>query len=162
LRASASYAFWHDEEIGLHLQLEVSVLAISQVNSGVGPPSDIGEPALPYAIGLRAGWRRGIWTVRAALDGECCDLPPRAMPFLAGAAVFAGLGHEGRLGFVGLESLGDFARPNPFVLAPTVVVAFHQFPIPVRVGLGAPIFLGPTSSTNGFGAILKVMLESDR
>lgn len=58
--------------------------------------------------------------------------------------------------------LGDFARPNPFVLAPTFVLAYRQFPIPVRLGLGVPIFLGPTSATSGFGAILKLMLRVQR
>jgi hypothetical protein len=162
LRVGASYSFWHDEAHGLHLQVQVTARLLDQSYAGIGPPADIGEPALAYTAGLRGGWQRGLWTLRLALDGECCDLLPHTAPLLAGASLFAGLGTEGRVGFVGLETLGDFARPNPFLVAPTLVLAVHQLPIPLRVGIGVPIFFGPTSATTGYGALLKLMLESNR
>jgi hypothetical protein len=145
-RVGASVPLLHR---GVHLMLEGS--ARLPADAGELEP---GEAALPYAIGLRAGWRRGRLALRGGSDLEWSA--DRASAVVSGAALVS-FGREDR-GFCGIEVLVDAARAASLALVPEAAVLLDAR-VPVRVGLAAPIAIDPSSGEATLAGLLRVVLE---
>jgi hypothetical protein len=135
----------------MYLQVEASG-AIEQ-NADLAPPVALGDPALPYALGLRWAARRGWWTLRAGLGAEFGGTPrPGGVPLRSSVAL---LGQLGPL-VPGLELLADGARAPALKFAPTVLWDATTMRLPIRIG--AAVVLAPRAPVAG---LLRLVVELD-
>jgi hypothetical protein len=120
-----------------------------------------GDPALPLAADLRAGWRRGPVTLRWGAGyggfGDAVHLPLRGS-----VAVLAPFESSGRFGFWGVEVDADGARTAPVVAALNVVPNFAPGGLPFRIGLALPWAIGEEDRRPSVGLFLRVFYESSR
>ncbi len=152
IRAGASFSLLHLEPLGLHAQ----VILIGNWHTGNPEPVllDPAEPATTLSLGLHAGWRRQWFTVRAELTagvgGDVAHLPIRAnLALLAGD----------RRMFLGLESMLDLARADPWALAAEAELRDEVEGAPVRLGLAVP--WRPRTAVNDVAVILRLLVGFD-
>lgn len=120
-----------------------------------------GDPALPFAVDLRAGLRRGPvtlrWGVGVGAFGDAVHVPLRGS-----VAVLTPFESSGRFGFWGVELDADGARSAPVVAAVNIVPNLVPSGIPFRVGLALPWAIGEQDDRPSFGIFVRVFYESDR
>jgi hypothetical protein len=152
-RGAVSYVFARDDERRMYLQAE----AAARWQAGGAPPEiDPTEPDQPYVAGVRAATVLGPMTLRAALLGEAGS--DHAHARASWAALFGFVGSWGRL-YLGAELLGDWARPSPFLVVPEVLVLAPVASRPIRLGIGAPLSLGPLRDNPVAGIAVRLVLE---
>ena len=153
----ASFKLLQDFEHEFHVDAEV----LARVPWDELPLVQPGDPALPLALDLRAGWRRDPitlrWSVGVGAFGDAEHLPIRGS--LAALAPFEA---SGRFGFWGLELDADGARGAPFVAALNVVPNFAPAGLPLRLGLALPWAIGERDDRPSVGLFLRVFYESAR
>lgn len=152
IRAGASFAAFHYDELGLHGQF----LAFATLNGNEAddPLLDPAEPGTDFALGAHAGWHRNWWTVRAELTagfgGHVSHLPLRA-----NVALLAG----NHLVFFGVESLLDFARFDPWTIAAEAELREELGGLSVRLALAVPY--RPRTDRREVALMLRVLVGLD-
>jgi hypothetical protein len=152
VRAGASFAAFHDDALGLHAQF----LAFATLHGNLeeDPLLDPAEPGTAFALGAHAGWHRNFWTVRAELTagfgGHVSHLPVRA-----NFALLAG----NHLGFIGVESLLDFARFDPWTVAAEAELREQFGDIAVRFAIAVPY--RPRTDRREVAVMLRVLVGLD-
>jgi hypothetical protein len=120
-----------------------------------------GDPALPFAVDLRAALRRGALTLRWGVGfGAFGDA--EHVPLRASVAAMAPFEASGRLGFWGIELDADGARTAPFVAALNVVPNLVPAGIPFRLGLAIPWAIAERDERPSLGIFVRIFYESAR
>jgi len=159
LNIGASWILFHDKARDFHLQAEIGYQLIDQDDS-IGRDWD--DASLPLKFGLRAGWRYGLWTTRAGLGAEALGQTGVNSAMRASVAEFFEFAGKSRFpSFAGIEVDGDWARPAPYILAPTVVVDFTQIALPMKLGVATPWSPSMNSIPASWGVIIRGMFELD-
>ena len=152
VRAGASFAAYHDDVNGLHAQ----VLFLGVLNGGNEHDVllDPAEPGTAFALGVHGGWHQRWWTIRAELTagvgGHVSHLPVRA-----NVALLAG----NHLAFVGVESLLDFARFDPWTIAAEAELREELGDFAVRLALAVPF--RPRTDKNEVAVMLRLLIGFD-
>jgi hypothetical protein len=157
VNAGASWKLLQDFRHDLHLQAEVGFRYPSDAANAVEP----GESPLPLVADLRAGWRRGPWTLRGSF-GVGAGTAAAHAPFRSTVGVFAPLGPSERYGFWGIEMDGDAARRTPAVLALNLVPNLEPLRLPFRIGLALPWAIGARETEPSLGIFVRIFVESER
>jgi hypothetical protein len=120
-----------------------------------------GDPALPLALDLRGGLRRGPITLRWGIGvgafGDAVHAPLRGS-----VAVLTPFERSGRFGFWGLELDADGARTAPAVAALNIEPNLVPAGIPFRIGLALPWAIGERDERPSLGIFLRLFYESER
>ena len=153
----ASWKLLQDFVHEFHADAEV----LARVPWEQSPIVQPGDPALPLAFDLRAGWRRDPMTLRwSAGVGAFGD--PQHLPLRGSLAALFPFEGSGRFGFWGLELDADGARGAPFVAALDVVPNLEPTGLPLRIGLALPWNIGERDDRPSLGLFLRVFYESAR
>jgi hypothetical protein len=152
---TASWSLLHDLKHGFHLQAEIGI------RSGETNDREWEDASLPLSFGLRAGLYEGDWTLRGSLGGEALGTSAHSLPIRAGFAVFHGIGAEGKLGFTGVELVGDWGNSAPFFLAPTLVAHVPGLTLPMYLGLALPYSPASDTAPTSWGAVIRATYEFD-
>jgi hypothetical protein len=152
LAAAVAVGLWHDRLRELHLQAELLARTPESASAQVFEPD---ETELPLAADLLAAVRRGRWTLRATVGAEAGGAFAHA-PLHSDVALLAGFVSDERFGFVALEARADWAREDPFVLAPEIVADASPLGIPVRLGVALPFNVGVDSTHTSYGLFVHV------
>jgi hypothetical protein len=161
LRAAASFSLFHGVEQDAHLQLEASAELFDRDDAQLIDP---GESALPFAAGLRAGWRSasGLWTLRGYLGGSAGGTSAHLVPVRAQAALLLALLTGGRSpGFLGVELDGDWGRRAPVLIAPNVVLDGAPIGVRAKVGIAAPWSPQARAGEAALGLLVRLIVELD-
>ena len=138
LIAGLSFVLLHDRAHDAHLMAELRGRLLDE-EEGAAELPDPGEPALRTAAGLRGGLRAGFLTARGAISVEAIGRSAHALPLRAELALLCGLGPGGRFGFAGAEAIADWARRDPLVIAPQLVLDFAALGLrQLKLGLSLP------------------------
>jgi hypothetical protein len=120
-----------------------------------------GDPALPFAVDLRAAVRRGPitlrWGVGVGAFGDAVHIPLRGS-----VALLTPFESSGRFGFWGVELDADGARTAPAVVALNLVPNLVPSGLPFRVGLALPWAIGEQGDRPSLGVFVRVFYESAR
>jgi hypothetical protein len=155
-RASASYVLLHDFEHNFHLQAVGGFHIPLETDEDIA--HDAAESALPYSAGLHAAWLQGPIELRAELLGEAGEMARSAhAPVHFGVA---GLVVIDPFGYAGVEFIQDWALPDPFTIAPEIVLDGEPHHLPFRLGFVFPVHLG-VGSDRAYNAIMRLVLELD-
>jgi hypothetical protein len=120
-----------------------------------------GDPALPLATDLRAGFRRGPITFRwGAGFGAFGDA--EHLPLRGSIAVLTSFDGGGRFGFFGVELDADGARTAPFVAAINIEPNLVPAGIPLRLGLALPWAINERDDRPSMGFFVRIFYESSR
>jgi len=131
VRAGASFSAYHDDVHGLHAQ--VLFLGVLHHGNEENVLLDPAEPGTDFALGMHGGWHQRWWTVRAevtaGVGGHVSHLPIRAnLALLAGTPLL----------FVGVESLLDLARFDPWTVAAEAELREEVGEFSIRLALAVP------------------------
>jgi hypothetical protein len=152
-----SWKLVRDPAHDFHVQAEV-VARLPWDESAIVQP---GDPALPLAFDLRAGYRVAGITFRASGGyggfGDAEHVPVRAS--IAALTTFE---PTGRFGFWGVELDGDGARTAPVVAAINIVPSVGPAGLPFRVGLALPWAVGERDDRPSLGIFVRIFYESSR
>jgi hypothetical protein len=143
---------WHDRGRELHLQAELLGRTPETASARVFEP---GETELPLAADILAAVRRGRWTLRATIGAEAGGSAAHA-PLHTDLALLTGFVSEERYGFVALEARADWARTQPFVLAPEIVADASTVGLPFRLGVALPVNVGADSRRASYGLFVRI------
>jgi len=157
LRVAASWSLLHNFEIGLHGQVELSARFVGQVENG----PNLGDSRLPFSGAFRLGLDRQWWTLRLGVGAATGGAPSaHAIPAFASVTVFLNFG-EGRWCSLGLDSLADWTRPNPFTVAPTLLLNGNPIHLPWKIGVVA--LYGPSGGgqPSWFGLVVRLIGDFD-
>jgi hypothetical protein len=143
---------WHDRLRELHLQAELRGRTPETASARVFEPE---ETELPIAADVLAAVRRGRWTVRATLGAEASGAFAHA-PLHTDLALLTGIVRNERYGFLAFELRADWARQDPFVLAPEVVADTSPVGIPFRLGVALPVNVGVDGSHASYGFFVRL------
>ncbi len=119
------------------------------------------QAGLPYTLDLRAGLRRGIWTLRGSV-GAGAGGPSPHLPLSASIALLMQFDHSTSAGFVGIEALADGTWPSPLSIAPDLMADLAPIGLPVRFGVALPWSPAASDTQPSFGIYLRVMVEPGR
>lgn len=155
--AGVSWKLLQDFQRDLHAQVEVGFRYPSEIAVAVDPE----DSALPLAADLRAGWRRGMSTLRASFGVEAGGASAHA-PVRGTIGILEPLGPSERYGFWGLEIEVDAARRAPALLALNVVPNLEPLGLPFRLGLALPWSLGSRETQPSLGIFVRLFVESGR
>jgi hypothetical protein len=152
VRAGVSFAGYHNTTLGLHLQfLAYAALHGSEEKNALLDPA---EPGTDFALGAHAGWHRDWWTVRAELTGgfggHVSHLPVRANVALLAGTPFA---------FIGVESMLDFARFDPWTIAAEAELREELGDFALRLAIAVP--WRPRTDKNEVAVMLRVLVGLD-
>lgn len=158
--SAASWSLLHDLPRDFHLQAEVAYKFIDQDgNSSRGWE----DSSLPFTFGLKAGLRKGRWTVRAGLGGEAFGSSAHTLPARTSIAGLYSFGEGCRVpGFVGSELIADWGRQAPFLIVPTVVLKLFRLGVPLSLGIAAPFGPAEESTPATYGFLIRLMYEFDK
>lgn len=154
VNGGVSAALLHDPAHDFHLMAEATARMLERD----GLPSDPGEPALPVAVGLKAGVRRGRATLRAGAGLGIGSGSARSLPLRASlAALFQPCAGSG--GFLGVEADADWGRAAPYAFTPEAVFDTRPLGLPALVGVGVPVRAGPLGADPRWGVLLRIMVD---
>ena len=157
--AGVSYGLIHDRTHDFHLQIEGRARLWGSAAETISV-TDPGDSTMRLAFGVRLGFRRGVWTLRAGLGAEAVGESAHPVPVWASLSGFLSFGPDGGLGFVGLDLDGNWARRAPLLLAPTVVfILGSAVSSPIRIGAAFPVSPGGQGIPASYGAILRFIYE---
>ncbi len=152
-RGAASWALYHDLRHDLHVQLFASGRYPLELNDGLAT-IDHSEPTRPFEAGVHGGIRQGWLTLRGQLGVEAGGRSAHLLPVRAALVPAAG----GRAGFGAIELMADWARADPWTIAPEGVLDLGIWGLPVRLGLALP---WRPSAPRDLSAIARVIVEVD-
>ncbi len=116
------------------------------------------QAGLPFAIDMRAGFRRGLWTLRGSV-GAGAGAPTAHLPLRGSLALLASLDGGSRSGFFGVEATADGAWPSPFFVAPNFVADLAGLGVPARLGVALPWSPGASDTQPSLGIYLRLIVE---
>jgi hypothetical protein len=149
-----SWKLLQDFENDFHLQAEVGGRYPLEPSTETEP----GDPALPFALDLRAALRIGGWTLRGSAGGTAGGRAAH-LPLRSSLCAFKALGAHS---FIGIEADGDGARQHPFLLAADAVLSLAATGLPLKIGVSVPWALGLPSRQPSLGVFVRLFLESAR
>lgn len=135
-QVAASFSLLHDQVHGLHLQLEGTLRVLEA--EGALEAADLGDGTLPAWLGVRGGLWLGPLALRTLVGLGLGGTSAHAVPLRAQAALLWPLGGGGRIGTVGVEADGDWARRAPLVLAPDLILDGAPWGMPLRLAVAVP------------------------
>jgi hypothetical protein len=154
---AASWKLFQDWVNDRHLQAEVEGRVPWDPGTTVTP----GDPALPFALGVRSGIREGRWTLRAGLGfdagGHAAHVPIRGS-----LALLTGILRDERFGVFGIEMDADGARVNPVVLAANLIADVTPLGLPFKFGIATPWGVGVQGTDPSLGLLVRIFYVSDR
>ena len=152
-----SWKLLHDFRHDLHAQAEVGFRYPNEMAAAVEPE----DSALPLVADLRAGWRRGLVTLRTSVGVEAGGNVAHA-PVRGSIGILAPLGPSERYGFWGFEFEVDAARQAPALLALNLVPNLEPLRLPFRLGLAVPWSVGGRDTEPSLGIFVRLFVESGR
>jgi hypothetical protein len=157
LAMGAALKLLQDVERQFFLQAEV-LARLPWDESAIIQP---GDPALPFAVDLRAGIRRGPITLRWGVGVGAFGDAEHA-PLRGSIAAMTPFESTGRVGFWGVEVDADGARTAPVVAALNLVPNLVPTGIPFRIGLALPWAIAERETRPSRGLFLRIFYESSR
>jgi hypothetical protein len=152
IAGAIALGLWHDRPREIHLQAELLGRTPETASARVFEP---GETELPLAADFLAAVRRGRWTVRATVGAEAGGSFAHA-PLHTDLALLTGVVPDERYGFLAFEVRADWARREPFVLAPEIVADASPVGIPFRLGVALPVNVGVDAARAGYGVFVRL------
>jgi hypothetical protein len=149
-RAAVAWAILHDYERDLHAQAFLRVRLPFDFERAA--PLDPVDSALPLTAGVHGAFRHGMVNVRGEFGVEAGPGGPSPVSVRGAAALLL----DGSIGFVGVDVMGDLARPSPWAIAPEAVLASTGLGLPLRVGVALPVTL---SASRNVGVVLGIVAE---
>jgi hypothetical protein len=119
------------------------------------------QAGLPYTLDLKAGLRRGTWTLRGSV-GAGAGSPSPHVPLNASLALLMEFDHSASACFVGIEALADGTWPSPLSVAPDIMADLAAIGLPVRLGVALPWSPGASDTQPSFGIYVRLMVEPRR
>jgi hypothetical protein len=157
LNAGASWKLLQDFQHAFHLQAELG----ARYPLDPSLTTDPGDSALPFALDLRAAFRRGAWTLRASAGAEAgggfAHVPARAS-----FGVFLPFAACDRYGFWGIEADADGGRRYPAVVALNFLPSLIPLGVPFKIGLAIPWAVGVPATQPVVGVLLRLFVEGER
>jgi hypothetical protein len=152
-----SWKLLQDFRRDFHLQAELGGRYPLDPSMGTDP----GDPALPFTLDLRTGFRRGLWTFRGSAGteagGRFAHLPVRAS-----IGVYMPFGSSNRYGFWGIEADADGGRRYPVVVALNFIPSLMPLGIPFNIGFGIPWAIGVPGTQPVVGLLVRLFVEGTR
>jgi hypothetical protein len=161
IQAGAAWGLLHDWRRDFHLQIELTGHGGNEPAGDQARRVHPGDPALPLALDLRAGIRRGLFTVRTGFGVEALGPAGDRVGLRAGAALLTSFGAGERFGYTGVELEADSARRRPFVVAPNVVADAAPLGLPFRLGVALPWIVGAGPCEPRLGVYLRLIFETE-
>jgi hypothetical protein len=162
VRMAHSFTFLQSYAYELFAQLQVGI-RLYPWSEDIG--LELGASALPLSLRLQVAHRRGAATLYASV-GLSGGRAPVEIAVLANLSVFfeagATVGGIRRRFELGVELDADRARAIPWAAIPQVAINVAPLRVPIRIGIGLPLFLGTASGELPFGVLLRLTIEAER